>query len=78
MVQAEFERAGMEFDVPPVVLKAIAFGETRWQHLTWADGDTASCTGLPHAYGIMAMRDDDWFGRSLRRAASLLELDPNL
>ena len=67
-----FESAGTEFGVPADVLKGIAFAETRWDHLQWAEGDTASCTGYPRAYGIMGLRDDDFFGRSLRIGAGLI------
>ena len=67
-----FESAGQEFGVPADILKSIAFAETRWQHLEWAEGDTASCTGLPRVYGIMALRDDQFFGRSLPLAAALI------
>ena len=69
---AAFEAAGTEFNVPSDVLKGIAFAETRWQHLEWADGDTANCMGMPHAYGVMSLRDDEWFGRSLQDAARLV------
>jgi hypothetical protein len=71
-----FDAAGSEFGVPPDILKGIAFGETRWEHLQWAAGDTASCTGLPHVYGIMALRNDAFFGRSLVEGARLIGEDP--
>ena len=73
-----FDQAGREFKVPPDILKGIAFAETRWQHLEWADGDTASCMGLPRVYGVMALRDDPFFGHSLRRAAELIGADTRL
>ena len=52
-ILSAFESAGQEFGVPADVLKGIAFAETRWEHLEWAEGDTASCVGLPRSYGIM-------------------------
>ncbi len=70
-----FDQAGREFQVPPAVLKGIAFAETRWQPLVWSEGDTASCMGLPREYGVMALRDDDFFGHSLRRGADLIGQD---
>ena len=76
-VRSVFESAGQEFGVPADVLKGIAFAETRWQHLEWAEGDTASCTGLPRVYGIMALRDDRFFGRSLPLGAALIGENPN-
>jgi N-acetyl-anhydromuramyl-L-alanine amidase AmpD len=77
MLIAAFESAGNEFNVPVEVLKGIAFAETRWQHLQWAEGDTASCMGMPHAYGVMSLRDDDIFGHTLRTAAQLIGRDVN-
>jgi hypothetical protein len=71
----EFERAGAEFGVPADILKALSFAETRWDHLQFADGDTVAGNGMPRQYGIMALRDDAWFGRSLREAARLIGSD---
>ncbi len=73
-----FENAAKEFNVPADLLKGISFTETRWQHLQWAEGDTANCMGMPHAYGVMGLRDDDWFGHSLREAAQLINQDPEV
>lgn len=67
-----FSSAAQEFGVPADILKGIAFSETRWEHLQWSEGDTASCTGYPRSYGIMALRDDAFFGRSLQMGASLI------
>jgi hypothetical protein len=75
---AVFESVGAEFGVPPAILKGIAFAETRWQHLEYPAGDTASCTGLPHVYGIMALRDDAFFGHSLPIGASLIGQSPEV
>ncbi len=71
-----FDAAGSEFNVPPDILKGIAFAETRWEHLQWAKEDTTSCTGLPRVYGIMALRNDSFFGRSLLEGAALIAEDP--
>ncbi|HEY6950957.1 MAG TPA: Ig-like domain-containing protein [Bacteroidota bacterium] len=74
-----FESAAREFNVPADVLKGIAFAETRWEQLTWAEGDTASaCTGMPRPYGIMSLWDNQYFGHSLRQAAALIDLDPSV
>lgn len=75
-ILSAFASAGEEFGVPADILKGIAFSETRWQQLQWAEGDTASCAGLPRAYGIMALRDDPFFGRSLPLAAGLIGENP--
>src|SRR5262245_12958362 len=70
---ALFERAAAEFDVPADVLKGIAFAETRWAHLTWPAGETASpCNGMPRPFGIMSLWDNEWFGHSLVEAAALI------
>lgn len=73
-----FEKAAAEFDVPTDVLMGISFAETRWSHLVWAEGDTASpCNGMPRPYGIMSLWDNDYFGHSLREAATLLGKSPD-
>jgi hypothetical protein len=77
-IVAAFDAAGNEFGVPSAILKGIAFAETRWEHLLWADGDTAACTGLPRAYGIMALRNDSFFGRSLVTGAELIGETPEI
>jgi hypothetical protein len=70
---ALIERAAAEFDVPADVLKGVAFAETRWAHLTWPAGETASpCNGMPRPFGIMSLWDNEWFGRSLVEAAALI------
>ena len=70
---ALFERAAREFGVPADVLKAVAFAETRWAHLTWPEGEMVSpCNGMPRPFGIMSLWDNDHFGHSLRDAAALL------
>jgi membrane-bound lytic murein transglycosylase B len=57
---ALFDKAAQEFNVPPDVLKAVSFAETRWTQLQWPPGETASPdTGMPHAYGIMSLWDND-------------------
>ena len=76
VVQEAFDQAAREFGVPADVLKGVAFAETRWQQLTWAPGDTASCMGMPRPYGIMSLWDNDYFGHSLRTAAALIGKDP--
>lgn len=77
-IDRSFDQAAAEFGVPAPVLKAISYSQTRVHHLTWADGDTVSCMGMPRPYGIMALWDNDLFGRSLRRAAALIEQDPEV
>jgi hypothetical protein len=74
---ALFEQAANEFNVPADVLKGVAFAETRWEHLTWPPGETASPeTGMPRPFGIMSLWDNKYFGHSLLEAANLIGRDP--
>jgi hypothetical protein len=76
---ALFDKAAAEFNVPPDVLKAVSFAETRWTQLLWPDGEGASPeNGMPHAYGIMSLWDNDYFGHSLTQAAQLIGQDPQM
>jgi hypothetical protein len=76
---ALFEQAANEFNVPADLLKAVAFAETRWEHLTWPPGETASPdTGMPRPYGIMSLWDNKYFGHSLLEAAKLIGQDPEV
>ena len=72
--QQLFTAAAQEFDVPPALLEAIAWAESRWRP---PSPQTASHHGLPPSYGIMGLRDDPHFGRSLRLAAALLGAAPH-
>src|SRR4051794_16291233 len=75
---ALFEQAAKEFNVPADILKGVAFAETRWEHLTWPPGETASPeTGMPRPYGIMSLWDNQYFGHSLLEAAALIGKEPN-
>jgi hypothetical protein len=75
---ALFEKAAQEFNVPADILKGIAFAETRWEHLTWPPGETASpATGMPRPYGIMSLWDNPYFGHSLLEAAALIGKTPD-
>jgi len=74
-----FEKAAQEFNVPPDVLKGIAFAETRWSQLTWPPGETVSPeTGMPRPYGIMSLWDNEYFGHGLLDAAKLIGQDPEV
>ncbi len=76
---ALFEKAAQEFNVPPDILKAVSFAETRWTQLQWPPGETASPeTGMPRPYGIMSLWDNDFFGHSLQQAAQLINQDPEV
>ena len=74
---ALFDQAAAEFKVPSDLLKAIAFAETRWEHLTWPPGETVSPeNGMPRPYGIMSLWDNQYFGHSLLEAATLIGKQP--
>jgi hypothetical protein len=74
-----FAQAAAEFHVPPDILMGVSFAETRWTQLEWPPGETVSPeNGMPHAYGIMALWDNDHFGHSLQIAAALVGESPDL
>lgn len=72
-LSASYERASREFGVPLEIVRAVAYvrsGGVQRQPSTFSD--------RPPAYGVMGLRDDDWFGHSLRDAAALLGVSPDL
>lgn len=76
---ALFDKAAQEFNVPPDVLKGVAFAETRWSNLQWPPGETVSPeNGMPRPYGIMSLMDNEYFGHSLITAATLIGEDPDI
>ena len=72
-----FESAAREFDVPAAVLEGIAFIETRWAHIR-PQAKLDHERHMPPAYGVMGLRDDEWFGHSLRDAARLTNATPDV
>ena len=85
-----FAEASAEFDVPVQVLQAVAFAESRWNHLIPENDEHAETDGSrpvfsrrmdhearPAAYGVMGLRDDAHFGYSLREAAMLIGRTPD-
>jgi len=74
----KFARIGNETGVPADVLAAVAFAETRWEHLKWPPGETASPeNGQPRGYGVMFLQDNDYFGHSLVEGAHLIGKTPD-
>src|SRR6058998_2433448 len=57
-----FQAAGAEFDVPPALLKAIGWVETRWQMVEGRE----EFAGRPPVFGVMALG-----GTALERGAAL-------
>src|SRR6185369_12355501 len=69
-----FARAGEEFGVPADLLRSIAFVESRWtNHVPAMEQEEGA---VPRSYGVMGLRDDDWFGHSLRDAAAMIGRTP--
>lgn len=71
-----FEQSAIQFNIPLDLLKAVAYAETRFYH-NIPDSSHQSCSGIPHTYGIMGLRNDDWFGNSLLEAAKLIGENPD-
>ncbi|MDB5035175.1 MAG: N-acetylmuramyl-L-alanine amidase, negative regulator of AmpC, AmpD [Chlorobi bacterium] len=65
VVRALLDDAAARFDIPRPLLYGIAYAESRWTDGP-ADSLNGSCTGMPRAVGVMGLRDDRWFGHSLR------------
>ena len=55
-LDALFDQAAHEFDVPVSVLKAIGYTETRWTMIEGRDEDGHN--GMEAAFGVMALRGD--------------------
>ncbi len=67
----------VSYNIPVDLLKAIAYTETRFSHII-PDEINETCTGMPHSYGIMGLRNDNWFGHSLVEAAYLTSATPEM
>jgi hypothetical protein len=84
--QQYFNEASSEFNVPVELLEAIAYAETRWHpHVPKGrmkkngepEVEVESHDGMPLSYGIMGLRDDDFFGHSLAQGAALIRVTPD-
>jgi hypothetical protein len=72
--------ASEEFGVPLPILKAIAYVESHWSHRIPRQpapeaADCPGCGARIHevpSYGVMGLRNDEHFGRSLAEAAYLI------
>ncbi len=60
------------YDVPADLLKSVAYAESRMTQIIPKENDDANCMNMPKAYGIMGLRDDNWFGHSLIDGANLI------
>ncbi len=73
-----FEDASVEFGIPVGILEAVGFVESHWTMVRPEPRSPESGHVPPPAYGIMGLRNDDWFGHSLLEAAGLIGLDPSV
>ena len=79
-----FDAAAIEFNVPADLLRSMAFVESRWNpqlvaraHPRLRDQPSAEDeTEMPRSYGVMGLRDDDYFGHSLIDAAGMIGRTP--
>ncbi len=71
-----FQLASTEFNVPQPLLEGIAYNQTRWVQITHTPEELANRSPdmQPPSFGVMGLRDDDWFGHSLDSAAKLIGL----
>lgn len=67
-----FEEAAAAYDIPSDLLKSIAYTESRFS--TNQSEENPSCINMPLSYGIMGLRNDDWFGHSLTIASDLMKI----
>jgi len=60
-------------DIPKGTLEAVAFCNTRFNHITHASGEPESCSGVPKAYGVMGLTLDgkNYFKDNLKKIATL-------
>jgi N-acetyl-anhydromuramyl-L-alanine amidase AmpD len=70
-----FNAAAREWNVPSPILQAVAYVETRWTPIVPDVTRRDDERHMPPAYGMMALRDDAWFGHSLVNGAALIHED---
>jgi len=72
-----FSYASNTYNIPEDLLKAVAYEQTRFTNITESDSDRSDGE-QPPVYGIMGLRNDNWFGHSLIEGANLINQPPNL
>ena len=78
-IESGLDQASREFEVPTSLLRAVAYVESRWHQSIPEEGTEGAAEGShQRAYGVMGLRDDDWFGHSLQTAAALTGQTPEL
>ncbi|MCL5030163.1 MAG: Ig-like domain-containing protein [Bacteroidetes bacterium] len=66
-----FAFASKAYNVPEDLLKAVAYAQTRYNNIIENNNDREP-GAQPKVYGIMGLRNDDWFGHSLIEGANLI------
>jgi len=71
-----FEDAAVKFNVPSDLLKSISYSETRFSNIIQSNKNRGP-NQQPPVYGIMALKNDNWFGHSLIEGAKLIGANPD-
>jgi N-acetyl-anhydromuramyl-L-alanine amidase AmpD len=71
-----FQAAATEFSVPPVVLEAVAYVETRWHPARPEAAPAQAGDAHLSGWGVMGLREGEAFGQTLARAARLIGRSP--
>ncbi len=71
MLLDAFTKASLTYNVPSALLKAVAYEQTRFSSNTDVDLQRGQ-DQQPPLYGIMGLRNDNWFGHSLLEGAALI------
>lgn len=72
--QTSFNKAYALYPIiPRGTLEAVAYTNTRFEHLTHASPGNESCIGIPEAYGVMGLTADgkNYFRENLKTVAKL-------
>ncbi len=76
MLMNAFDQAAIKYNVPSDLLKSISYSETRFSNIIETNKDH-SPDQQPPVYGIMGLRNDDWFGHSLVEGSKLIGANPD-
>ena len=71
-----FSYASKAYNIPEDLLKAVAYEQTRFTNIIESDTNRSD-NEQPPIYGIMGLRNDNWFGHSLLEGAKLINQPPN-
>ncbi len=66
-----FTSASKAYNIPVDLLKAVSYEQTRYANITESNADRSQGE-QPPVYGVMGLRNDDWFGHSLIEGAKLI------